>query len=174
VNRTNAAFALLVVGSVALGAVATVGHATELRTIDDATDVTDRLSVTVDRVAVEDERLVIRIAVENPSEHTVRVRGASFRVASGRQLRVASGAGQRLDDGGTTLAAGGRLTARYAVSLSSDQAEALEDALEGGVRMSVRLSLQLDDTRFEYVSQDHPTSGNESESESGAGAGGSS
>lgn len=158
-NPTNVAFALLVVGSAAVGAAATAGHAADLRTLDVASDVTDQLSVSVDRAVVEDDRLVVRITIRNPSGTTVQLRGASFRVAQGRQLRVASGAGRRLDDNGTTLAADGQLTARYAVSLSADGAAAVEDALDSGARMAVVLSLRLDDTGFQHVSQDHPVGG---------------
>lgn len=159
-NRTNLAFALLVVGSLAVGGAAAAAHVDDLRTLDAAGDVRERLSVNVERTAVEDERLLVRVTVHNPSGRTVNLRGASFRLARGDTLRVASGAGRRLDDNGTTVPAGGRLTARYAVSIAPDAVEDARDALDGGARLAVRLSLRLEDTPFDHVSES-PVGGGE-------------
>jgi len=159
VTHTNVAFALLVAGSLIVGGAAATGRMGELQTLDAADDVRERLSVTVERAAVTDDRLVVRATIHNPPDRTVQLRGASVRLARGERLRVASGAGRRLDDNGTTLPAGGRLTARYAVSLSPDGVEETREALERGARLTVRLSLRLGDTAFEYVSEEQPVGG---------------
>lgn len=148
-ERTNAAFLLIVALSVLLGANVAAGFGSDLRTTDAISVVKDRLSTDVSDVAVEDGAMVVTVEIENPTGYDFRVTGSHFRAYNDTETKLAYASGQRIDDGEDVLPARGSLALRYRVPLTPAQAEKLEVALrKGDASLTGTHSLRLNDIQF--------------------------
>lgn len=154
-DRLQAAFVALLLVAGALGGATALDTGSTLRAVDASSLIKDQVQVDVENVDLRDERLVVTTAIENPTGLDLDIDGARFRVYNASNDRLAFGAGERLDDGGTTLGAGETVTATYAVRLSPAQRDTLATALEGEAAISINLALGLGDTSI-VVHADEP------------------
>lgn len=148
-ERTNAAFLLIVALSVLLGTNVAAGFGSELRAADTISVVKDRISTGVNDATVDDGAMVVTVEIENPTRYDFRVTGSHFRAYNDTETKLAYASGQRIDDGEDVLAARESLTLRYRVPLTPAQAEKLETALrKGDAFLTGTHSLRLGDTQF--------------------------
>lgn len=147
-DRLRAAFVAVLLVSLANGGATVVDFAGNLRTIDAADYVTNRIDADVTGADVEDRRLTLTVRISNPTGLDVRLGGAHVRIHNESEKRIAASAGRRVDDGGNTVPAGGSLDATYEIGLSPGQRAPVRDALESDAKVTITLGLYLHDTRF--------------------------
>lgn len=151
-RRVNQVFVALVVGSLLTGGVAATSFGTELRTTKTIDRVQGQIGSDVTALKVAEGELFVTVEVTNPTGYAIRLRGTFIRVFEGDRTQLAYGAGQRIDDGRERIPPHGKLVARYAVGLDSEQAERLRSAFESGpVRLSVFHSLSLRGKSFKIT-----------------------
>lgn len=129
-NTLRIAFVALLAVSLLLGGVTAADFGNNLNDAEKIGFIKSQLVVEPVDVAVEDDRFVATVRIENPTGLDVELRSAKLRVHTLADQRLASGAGTRLDDNGTSLAAGESLTVTYEIRLSETQREAVAAALE--------------------------------------------
>lgn len=148
----NAVFVALVVGSLLVGGVAANGFGSELRTTDRISVIQGQIGSDVTALRVADDDLFVTVAVTNPTEYPLQLRGTFVRVFRGDPTQLAYGAGHRLDDGPERIQPGRTLVARYRVGLTSEQADRLRTAFESGpVRLTVFHSMELSGQSFQVI-----------------------
>lgn len=161
-ERTNAAFVLLVALSVLLGVNVAAGFGTDLQTVDTISVVKDQIETDVTDASVTSGSLVVALELDNPTRYDFRLTGSHFRAFNDSEPKLAYASGQRLDDGEQTLPARGTLTVRYRVRLTPTQARNLEAALEDGApSLTGTHSFLLGDKRFSVTIDPVPLSGSD-------------
>lgn len=150
-DRLRAAFVAVLLVSLANGGAAIADFGTNLQTIDAAGFVEDRIVVDATDVALRDGRVAVTVRVRNPTRLDLELVSGHFRIHNGSEARLASGAGERIEDGPTAVPAGESLTATYEIRLSPGQESQVEDALERDAKVTMRLALRLRDTTFTVV-----------------------
>ena len=151
-ERTNAAFLLVVALSILLGASVAAGFGSDLQTADTISVVKDRISTDVTDAAVEDGALVVAVELDNPTRYDFQLTGGHFRAFNDTEPKLAYASGQRLDDGDEVLAGRSTLSIRYRVPLTPTQADRLSAALErGDATLTGTHSLRLGDIQFSVV-----------------------
>lgn len=148
----NVVFVALVVGSLLVGGVAANGFSSELRTTDRISDIQGQIGSDVTALRVADDDLFVTVAVTNPTEFPLRLRGTFVRVFRGDPTQLAYGAGQRLDDSAERIQPGQTLVARYRIGLTSEQADRLRTAFGSGpVRLTVFHAMELRGQSFQVI-----------------------
>lgn len=151
-ERTNAAFLLIVALSALLGASVAAGFGSDLQTVDTISVVKDRIDTSVADATVEDGALLVTVEIDNPTRYDFRLTGSHFRAFNDSEPKLAYASGQRIDDGEEVLAGKSTLSVRYRVPLTPTQADRLPAAFErGDATLTGSHSLQLGDTRFSVV-----------------------
>lgn len=145
------AFLAVLLVSLANGGATVANFTGNLQSIDAAAYVDNRIETDVSVSAVADRRVTLAVRISNPTGLAVRLDGAHVRIHNQTDKRLASGAGRRVDDRGDTIPAGGTLTATYDIRVSPEQRGSVRAALERGARVTVRLGLNLRETRFTVV-----------------------
>jgi len=147
-DRLRASFVVLVLAALLLGGYTAVDTGGSLRAVSAAEMIEPRISAEATGVELREEAVVVTVRMENPTGADLEHAGARFRFHDESDRRLASGAGTRLDDNGSTLPAGGSLRVTYAVRVSESQREVLADALGRDARLSMNLAVSLGDTNF--------------------------
>lgn len=150
-DRLRTAFLAVLLVSLANGGATVVNFAGNLQSIDAAAYVKSHIEADVSVATVTDDRVRLAVRISNPTGLAVRLDGAHVRIHNQTDKRLASGAGRRVDDRGDTIPAGGTLTATYDIRVSPEQRGSVRAALERGARVTVRLGLNLRETRFTVV-----------------------
>lgn len=147
-DRLRAAFVAVLLVSLANGGAAVADFGGNLQTIDEAGFVEERVDADVTDVTLRDRRVAVTVRVTNPTGLDVQLVSGHFRLHNRTETRLASGAGERIDDGGETVPAGGVLTATYEIRLSPSQESQVRDALDRDAKVTMKLALRLRDSRF--------------------------
>lgn len=147
-DRLRFAFAALLVLSVSLAGATAVDEGNRLQAIDAVRVVEPRVAVDVTDVALGERSLAVSVWIRNPTRLRLELRGARFRLSNETNERLASGAGTRLDDAGSTVPADGSLRVTYAVGLPDDRREHVRGALERGATLSMNFAMHLGDANF--------------------------
>lgn len=151
-RRVNTVFVVLVAGAVLSGGVAASGFGSDLQTIDTISVVHGQLGTDVTDLRLVDGELLVSVRLTNPTGYTIELGGTFIRVAQEASIQLAYGAGTRLDEGEAQLPPHGRLDARYAVGVNSEQEDRVRNAFESGpVRITVAHSLSLDGRTFDLT-----------------------
>lgn len=147
-DRLEVTFVALLVLSLALGGFTTLDRGNYYSAIDASDRVSSQISVAVTDAELREETFVVTARLENPSSTDVRITGARMRVFNRTNRRIASGAGDRLDDGGSTLPADGSQTVTYSIRVSDSQHDVLERVLELDAGVSLTVAMRLGDAEF--------------------------
>lgn len=149
-RRLNRVFLAVVLVAAAVGGATAVQFRNDLGAVSTVLAVEDRVEVRVMDAAPTEDGLTVTARLRNPTGYSFRVTGGGVVSAhNGTGEAIASGAGQRVDDGGDVLAAKGSLTVRYSARATPAQQRWVATAFEAGtVSVTVRVPLYYGDTRF--------------------------
>ncbi len=145
-DRLRLSFVVLLVTSLSLGGFTVVDFGSRLEDIDAVGSVEQRVSVAVTDVSIRDDSIAITTRLRNPTRRTLQLDGARFRIYNATDRRLASGAGIRLDDGGSTLPARGSLTVTYAVRMSDAQRDRVRATIDRDASVAMNFAMTLGDT----------------------------
>jgi len=152
-NRLRVVFVGLVVVALSLGLVTGVNFGDRLGHLDTASDVEPRIAISVLEADVADDRFVATVRVRNPTDSAVVLESAALRVHNDSVRRIAAGPGDRLDDGPSTVPAGGAVEATFALALSDTNRRQVEAALVRDARLSMNAGMRYRSQEFEVVAR---------------------
>ncbi len=152
-GRTDRAFVVVVIVSVALGTVSVAGFADSLAAQERALSLSDEITVTISNAELNEETLVLSVRIRNPTSADVTATGVFVNVADG-ESRLAYGSATGFEP--MAVPANTVQKIRVSVPLTPEQAAHLRDALaEGQVTITARYGMVFDGISF--VVRSEPT-----------------
>lgn len=164
-ERTNAAFLVVVALSVLLGTTVAAGLGSNLRTLDAISVVEEQITTEVTGVSLAKQSLMITVRIDNPTRYDYQLTGSHFRASNDTEPKLAYGSGKRLDDDTNILAATDSVTVRYRIRLTPTQTRMLQRSLEvGDAVLTGTHSLTLDGVQFSVTIGPEPLTASEGSS----------